>query len=162
MALSPRADQDSTNDPHDVLLRRCLTQVCGIVDDLTPDFIGDGDAAALAADTGARFNLVHVETLLTVDIFAAHGDFNAAALKRAIALSLGDGVSAVRFASVEDVLVAKLRWSALGGREPAVQRRDIEGLIRLNRERIDWEYVGQAVQAQRLEGVAREFGVGGR
>jgi hypothetical protein len=160
-AASVHGEFRATNDV-DLVVQLGPEDARGVVEDLMPDFIGDGDAAAHAAGTGASFNLIHLETLLKVDVFSARGDLNTAALARAVALTLADGMPAVRFASVEDVLVAKMRWYALGGRESAVQRRDIEGLIRLNRERIDWEYVREAVRRERLESVGREFEIGMR
>jgi hypothetical protein len=41
--------------------------------------------------------------------------------------------------TVEDVIVTKLRWGLLGGR--AKDRDDVRGLIAIQGDRIDWDYV---------------------
>lgn len=155
-AASVHGEFRATNDV-DLVVRVTPVEARALVEDLAPAFIGDPDAAAASVAAGTSFNLIHTESLLKVDVFPAVGAFNARAIARAVPLTLGAGMPPIRFATVEDVLVAKLRWYELGGRESAVQRRDIQGLLRLNRERIDWAYVGGMAREAGVEGVLRLF-----
>lgn len=151
-AASVYGEFRATNDV-DFVVRLSPDEARALVGDLVPRFVGDADAAAASVAADASFNLIHADSLLKVDVFPAVGEFNAQAVERATLLDLGDGVPPVRFATLEDLLVAKLRWYELGGRESQVQRRDLAGLIRLNRERIDWTDVTRLARAIGVEAV---------
>jgi hypothetical protein len=158
-AASVHGEFRATNDV-DLVVQLSAEQARALVDELSATFIGDADAAAAAIAAGSSFNLIHVESLLKVDVFPAIGEFNAEAIGRAVPMVLRDGEPPVRFATVEDVLVAKVRWYELGGRESEVQRRDIRGLIRLNRERIDWDHALRMARSAGVELLFREFAQG--
>ena len=51
----------------------------------------------------------------------------------------------LEIASVEDIMISKLEWAALGG--SARQLEDVRALIDLNRDKLDFEYVRKWVAA---------------
>lgn len=51
------------------------------------------------------------------------------------------GAQALRVATKEDILLAKLRWYRLGDEQSEVQRRDIRQLLALNRDALDSAYL---------------------
>ena len=77
---------------------------------------------------------------MKVDIFPCLTDFDRHAALRAESIAVSGAVAPLRVATAEDILLAKLRWYRLGNEESEVQRRDIRGLIALNRTEMDLEY----------------------
>ena len=47
----------------------------------------------------------------------------------------------MRIATREDILLSKLWWYRMGDESSEVQRRDIEGIVALNRELLDRTYL---------------------
>lgn len=109
--------------------------------DVSSAFVADLDQAceALAARTG--FNLIHRSSFLKVDVFPLVSAFDAVAAERAEAVAIPGASGTLRVASREDILLAKLRWYRLGGDVSEVQRRDIEGLVALNRGALDMAHL---------------------
>ena len=87
------------------------------------------------------FNLIHRSSFLKVDIFPLVTAFDEVVADRAVAVTLPGLSGALRVASAEDILLAKLRWYRLGNESSEVQRRDIEGLIALTGDRLDFTHL---------------------
>ena len=94
-----------------------------------------------ALGSGLSFNLIHRLSYLKIDIFPSLTDFDREAAQRAESIAVSGATTPLRVATAEDILLAKLRWYRLGGDESEVQRRDIRGLIALNRMEMDMAYV---------------------
>lgn len=140
LAASAHAEFRATNDV-DVVADFTGVDVRQLVGEFQAAFVADSDQALASVEAGGSFNLIHKASFLKVDFFPANSAFNQSALERAELLTLRDEGPAVRVATREDILLAKLRWYRLGGEESAVQRRDIEGIIALNREQLNRAYV---------------------
>lgn len=92
----------------------------------------------------SSFNVVHLETMMKVDIFVSRDrPWDAEALARARKESLGEGEEAMRFpiASAEDVVLAKLEWYRLGEERSERQWSDVLGVLRTSAEMIDRPYL---------------------
>jgi hypothetical protein len=70
-------------------------------------------------------------------------------IERAVTVSLGEG-QAVRVASAEDTVLQKLAWYRAGDEVSERQWRDVLGILRQGRARLDREY---------LDWWARELGL---
>ena len=81
------------------------------------------------------------KTFLKVDVFPAAGEFEPQAIERAVYFSLPGAAHRLSVASLEDIVLAKLRWYRVGGEESGVQRRDTSRLIELNRDDFDLDYM---------------------
>ena len=81
------------------------------------------------------------KTFLKVDVFPAAGEFERQAIERAVYFSLPGAAHRLSVASLEDIVLAKLRWYRVGGEESGVQRRDTSRLIELNRDDFDLDYM---------------------
>lgn len=114
-----------------------------LVRDLDVAFVADAEQATLALATGMSFNLIHRTTYLKVDLFPCDSAFNHSALGRAVTISVPGAKEILRVSSLEDILLAKLRWYGLGGESSAVQWRDVSQLIELNRDALDMAYLRQ-------------------
>ncbi|WP_309672200.1 hypothetical protein [Gemmatimonas sp.] len=115
----------------------------GLLRELSSEFIGDPAVASIAISRGESFNLIHATTYLKVDVFPATGEFERQALRRAISVTLPGAGASIAVAAVEDILRAKLRRFRAGGEVSAVQQRDIERLVTLNREQLDLTHLTQ-------------------
>lgn len=109
--------------------------------DLSRDFVADIDQAASALASGTSFNLIHRTALLKVDVFPCVSAFDAEAIRRAEEIILPNATGALRVATREDILLAKLRWYRLGGELSERQQRDIQRLVALNRGELDERYL---------------------
>ncbi len=109
--------------------------------DLEVAFVADAAQALSALTAGTSFNLIHRTTYLKVDFFPCDSAFNRSALSRAVTIDIPNARESLRISSVEDILLAKLRWYRLGGESSEVQRRDVRQLIALNRDVLDRSYL---------------------
>mgnify|MGYP001202689819 CR=1 FL=1 len=108
----------------------------------------DRGAAREALNTRSQFNAIAPTTGWKIDfIVRRERSFSRAEFgRRETASILGIEAS---LASLEDVLIAKLEWSALGDSE--LQRRDVQELLERAGPRIDRAYVERWVRELGLE-----------
>lgn len=149
LASSVHGEFRATNDV-DIVADFLLGDLRAVVAELSHDFVVDQTVAAEALAQGGSFNLIHLGSYLKVDLFAAAGAFERSALARRVMLEIPGANSKFAFASVEDILIAKLRWYDAGGRESSVQWRDITRLIALNRPHLDADYLYRWAASLRL------------
>jgi predicted nucleotidyltransferase len=135
-ASSVQGEYRATNDV-DLVVELDAAKLDTLLDQLSTDFVTDIDQARSALASGQSFNLIHRLSYLKVDIFPSLTEFDRQAARRADSITLTGAPSPLRVATVEDILLAKLRWYRLGGEESGVQRRDIQGLIALNKAEMD-------------------------
>lgn len=98
------------------------------------------------------FNLLHLETMFKVDIFVAKPrvfDRNQLS-RRQLHLLSQDPERHAYVATAEDTILAKLEWYRLGGELSDRQWRDLTGVIKVQGDRLDCDY---------LRGIAPDLGV---
>lgn len=142
VAASTHAEFRATNDV-DIVADFAAADISALMAVFGATFHADADQAAGCIATGQSFNLIHKTTFLKVDFFPAASRFNHAALQRAEPIALEEGGTTVRVATREDILLSKLWWYRLGDEVSEVQRRDIEGIVALNRDALDRSYLAQ-------------------
>ena len=110
---------------------------------LGSEFYVDERALARAARQRSSTNIIHHQTSIKVDIFAAGGTaMDGDVLNRRVRLSLGgEGASSLWVHTAEDILLQKLRWYRLGGGTSDRQWRDVLGLVRVQGGRMDRQYL---------------------
>jgi hypothetical protein len=128
---------------------------------LSPAFYVDEDALRRAVRASSSTNLIHMETMLKVDLFVAGGTpLDMQQLARRQPVDAGDGVI-VHVHPPEDILLQKLRWYRMGREVSDRQWRDILGIVRVQGARLDREYlrrnapligVGDLVERALVEG----------
>lgn len=127
----------------DVVAQLRFEHVKTFVSRLLDAYYVDEDAVADAIRRASMFNVIHLETMLKVDVYIASTSFDRSALSRRQRDSLVVDEPAREFAiaSAEDVVLHKLRWFRDGGEVSDRQWGDILGVLRVQGDRLDVEHL---------------------
>jgi hypothetical protein len=101
--------------------------------ELGKGWYADEEMMERALRQGRAFNLIHIGSAIKVDIFPVTSEFHHMQIERAQRTLLQPPVSVeCVVTTAEDILLAKLRWYADGGRVSDRQWNDIVGLLATN------------------------------
>ncbi|MGA1368082.1 MAG: hypothetical protein ACO394_06145 [Blastocatellia bacterium] len=90
------------------------------------------------------FNVIHLATMLKLDIFVrGSGEYEIEEARRAARIPFDDALEGRQFpvASAEDMIIVKLDWFRSGGEVSERQWSDITGLIKVRAQTLDWDYL---------------------
>jgi len=132
-----------------------FTQDADLVADLRPahavalaqrlqaSYYVDGERIARAIEGRRSFNAIHLATAFKVDVFVV-GDlpFAREALVRRVAIRIPDLGRVLYFSSAEDIVLQKLQWFADGGGVSDRQWHDLQGVLRVQGQTLDLDYLG--------------------
>ncbi len=120
----------------------------------SPDFYCSRDAVRQAVDRDFQFNILHPTSGLKIDVMIpSDTEFNRSRLARGRELPTGVSETA-QFASPEDVIIKKLEYYKAGNSEKHL--RDIAGVLRVQGEKVDREYIDKWCARMGLEKVWQE------
>jgi hypothetical protein len=121
--------------------------VLPLVAALQDEFYIDADGLRGAVRTRSTANLIHHVSQLRIDLFVAGGTpLDAQQLARRIAVDVGGG-RILHVHPPEDILPQKLRWYRRGGEISDRQWRDVAGIIRVQGQRLDVDYLRANAEA---------------
>lgn len=118
--------------------------VPAFVEMLKQDYYISEEMISDAIQRKSSFNIIHLETMLKVDIFITKDrPYNEEVFKRKRKETLDDeqGSAEVYLASSEDIILNKLDWYHLGGDVSEQQWNDIMGVIKVQSELLDKKYL---------------------
>jgi len=114
-----------------------------LISALGGDFYLDDEMMVQAIVRSSSFNLIHLETLFKIDVFVMkQRPFDRQQMARRTAQTLdSSGGRQAYMATAEDILLAKLEWYRMGGEVSERQWRDVLGVIAVQGERLDSNYL---------------------
>lgn len=104
----------------------------------------DEDAIGEAIRKHSSFNLIHLETMIKVDIFIVGDEpYPQQALQRRRKDTLDEDQQAIEFylATSEDIVLIKLGWYRMGGEVSERQWSDVVGVLKVQDKALDRVYL---------------------
>ena len=120
-----------------------IGQVNRLVKALEADYYIDAETIREAIHRSTSFNLIHLETMLKIDVFIVEAqpyDTEALARRRADTLD-EESPRTFYLSSAEDIILSKLRWYQKGGGVSEHQWKDVLGVLKVQGVKLDLEYL---------------------
>jgi hypothetical protein len=130
----------------DVIADLGAQHVAPLASALASQYYLSEDRMRAAVEARRSFNLIHLETMFKVDVFAAKGrPFDRQVFGRAREEALEDAPQARRFfvASPEDTVLSKLEWFRAGGEVSERQWTDVVGVLKTGWGVLDRPYLAR-------------------
>ena len=113
----------------------------------------DEGAMRQAIAQGRSFNLIHLATMIKLDIFALKNEpFDLASFQRSAKAPLGN-LPEVFFCTAEDMILRKLEWYRAGSGISERQWSDVLGLLQVQAGALDWDYLNAWADQLSLSGL---------
>lgn len=125
-------------------------QIRPFIDLIRDGYYVDEDRVRDAVATRSSFNIIHLESMIKVDVFILKPHpYDQAAFARARLENLEEGESSRQhyLASPEDVILNKLEWYRQGGCASERQWNDVLGVLKVQQSSLDLEYIRRWAEA---------------
>ncbi len=119
-----------------------LEHVRSLVIQLQTDYYIDEDMIRDAIKRRGSFNVIHLDTMLKVDVYIPKfRSFDQEELRRAQQEVLLEGTRPFNVASPEGTILNKLEWYRMGGEVSDRQWNDILGVLKVQGMHLDMDYL---------------------
>ena len=134
----------------DLVAELSFDKVDEFVEQLQAEYYVDLGRAREAVRNCESMNLIHLATMVKVDVFVPQRRaFDQDELSRAQvhSVQLESGIHNFYFKSAEDVVLRKLEWFRAGGGASERQWSDVLGVLKMQGERLDIQYMNRGAAA---------------
>lgn len=151
LASSAHGVPRSTADV-DLVAALGLEHVGPLMEAVQTSFYASRVAVEDAIDRHTSFNLIHLETMIKVDVFVPGPDeLSQAQIARRVTLPVGErGQILLPFAAPEDIVLQKLRWFQAGGEASERQWNDVRGVLQVAGDGLDLDYLRSQAESAGL------------
>jgi len=120
-----------------------IHHVNNLVNILEKNYYIDADMITNAIHEKTSYNLIHLETMLKIDVFVLKNQpyDSQAFAKRLHDILDEENPRKFYISSPEDVIIKKLQWYHAGGRISEQQWKDVLGILKVQGKRLDLEYL---------------------
>lgn len=131
------------------------SHVAPLVERLRGAYYIDAQMVEQAIVAQRSFNVIHLDTMLKVDVFVLKQTaYDREAFRRA--QSASETISGVVMARPEDVILHKLMWFRRGGSVSERQWRDVQGVLKVQEHALDLAYMQRWAPALEVADLLRE------
>jgi hypothetical protein len=119
-------------------------QIASFIRELGGEFYADAGMMRDALESERPFSLIHFASSYKFDIFPLSSDAfqqSQFARREMKDIALGGGTITLPVATAEDTLLMKLAWYRAGGEVSERQWNDVRGIVAVQGERLDREYL---------------------
>ena len=147
VASSISGEPRSTLDV-DMVVELSASDVEPLLAALGDDFYADGEALGRAVETKTCANLIHLPTSMKIDLFVVGGSpIDEQQMERRLHMKVSEEPDRYLYVyTPEDILLQKLRWYRLGNEVSERQWRDVLGIILVQGEALDEDYLARAAE----------------
>lgn len=126
----------------DLVAALALHHVESLVDRLSADYYIDGDMIRDAIRRTSSFNVIHLATMMKVDVFIVKSrPFDRAAFARVAIAPLAANDRTFPLTTAEDIILHKLEWYRLGDGVSERQWQDVLGVFQIQGPSLDQAYL---------------------
>lgn len=143
----------------DVVADMQEAQIVPFAHALTGVYYVDAEMISGAIAHRSTFNLIHLTTMIKIDVFLPKSrPYDQEVFRRKRLDTIDDAADAPQFflTSPEDVILSKLEWFRLGGEVSERQWLDVFGVLRVQRNRLDIAYLQHWAQELAVDDLLRQ------
>ncbi|MFM6455408.1 MAG: hypothetical protein ACKPH7_26795 [Planktothrix sp.] len=155
VASSLLGESRSTQDL-DLVISISLSTAQQLIRVMEQEFYISESAVVEAVTEKRSFNVIHLTSLEKIDIFVIGDDaFSRSKMNRRQLYKIDESEKGIYIYSAEDIILQKLYWYLLSATESQKQWRDVLGVLKVQGERLDFNYLNQWAEILQVQSLLK-------